>query len=123
FREHVEIIGPLKPPLLVLVAKDDAALRASAILGGGIPRGGALDVNDPVVREAALKARVQVVDISQLVSSDPLNHNRFVSMAALYLQVEHKAERYKNTPGTFVFNKDSPTMVDPVDIGPQVAAR
>src|SRR6185437_16921083 len=68
FRAQVQAIGPLKPPLLVLVSKDDGALRLSSIIGGGAPRAGALDVTNPIVQEAALKAKVQVVDISQLES-------------------------------------------------------
>ena len=64
FRAQVQSIGPLKPPMLVLVSMDDGALRVSSLLGGGTPRAGAIDVNNPVVQEAALKAKVQVVDIS-----------------------------------------------------------
>jgi esterase/lipase superfamily enzyme len=124
FRSHVEAIGPLKPPLLVLVSKDDAALQAASFLSGGIPRGGALDINDPIVRAVALSAKVQVVDISHLVSHDRgLNHNRFVSIAVIYMQLQQRSATYRNTPGAFIFNEDSPTMLDPVEVPAQAMAQ
>jgi esterase/lipase superfamily enzyme len=61
FRAQVQAIGPLKPPLLVLVSKDDGALRVSSFLDGGIARAGGINVDDPVVQEAALKEKVQIV--------------------------------------------------------------
>ena len=83
FRAQVQAIGPLKPPLLVLVSKDDGALRVSSFLDGGIARAGDINVDDPVVREAALKEKVQIVDISRLAKHDDLGHDQFVSVAVL----------------------------------------
>ena len=103
FRAQVQAIGPLKPPLLVLVSKDDGALRVSSLLDGGIARAGAIDVDNPVVREAALKEKVQVVDISRLASRDDLRHDQFVSAAVLYSRLQHQAAPYRNTAGTFTF--------------------
>jgi esterase/lipase superfamily enzyme len=122
FRAQVQAIGPLKPPLLVLVSKDDGALRVSSLLDGGIARAGAIDVDNPVVREAALKERVQVVDISRLASRDDLRHDQFVSVAVLYSRLQHQAAPYRNTAGTFTFADDSETIIRPVDIGTQLAA-
>ncbi len=109
FREQVQTIGPLKPPLLVLVSKDDGALRMSSMLGGGAPRAGALDVTNPIVQEAALKAKVQVVDISQLESRDNLKHDQFVSVAVIYSRLP-KNGPYRTAAGTFVFQSDSATL-------------
>lgn len=109
FREQVQTIGPLKPPLLVLVSKDDGALRVSSMLGGGAPRAGALDVANPIVQEAALKAKVQVVDISQLESHDNLKHDQFVSVAVLYSKLP-KNGPYRTAAGTFIFQNDSATL-------------
>jgi esterase/lipase superfamily enzyme len=109
FREQVQTIGPLKPPLLVLVSKDDGALRVSSMLGGGAPRAGALDVTNPIVQEAALRAKVQVVDISQLESHDNLKHDQFVSVAVLYSRLP-KNGPYRTAAGTFVFQSDSATL-------------
>jgi esterase/lipase superfamily enzyme len=109
FREQVQAIGPLKPPLLVLVSKDDGALRVSSMLGGGAPRAGALDVSNPIVQEAALRAKVQVVDISQLESHDNLKHDQFVSVAVLYSRLP-KNGPYRTAAGTFVFQSNSATL-------------
>ena len=109
FRAQVGAIGPLKPPLLVLVSKDDGALRASSFLGGGVPRIGALDVNNPVVQDGALKAKVQVVDISHLESHDRLKHDQFVSVAVLYSQMQQTMPN-RTSAGTFVLDGDSITL-------------
>jgi esterase/lipase superfamily enzyme len=120
FRAQVQAVGPLKPPLLVLVSKDDGALRMSSILGGGV-RAGAINVDNPVVQEAALKAKVQIVDISKLASHDDLGHDQFVSVAVLYSRLHHEAGPYRNTAGTFVFADDGGTIIRPVDIATQAA--
>lgn len=122
FRAQVQAIGPLKPPLLVLVSKDDGALKMSSFLsGGGVPRIGALDVNDPVVQEAALKAKVQVVDISQLESRDGMKHDQFVSVAVLYSRMQQTMPN-RTSPGTFVLNGESAAL-QPVASGRQVLAQ
>jgi esterase/lipase superfamily enzyme len=121
FRAQVQAIGPLKPPLLVLVSKDDGALRLSSIIGGGIVRAGAINVDNPVVQEAALKAKVQIVDISRLASHDDLGHDQFVSVAVLYSRLHHEAGPYRNTAGTFVFADNGGTIIRPVDIATQAA--
>jgi esterase/lipase superfamily enzyme len=121
FREQVQAIGPLKPPLLVLVSKDDGALKMSSMLGGGAPRAGALDVSNPIVQDAALKAKVQVVDISQLESHDNLKHDQFVSVAVLYSRLP-KNGPYRTAAGTFVFQNDSATL-QPVGSVRQALAR
>jgi len=123
FRDQLQAIGPLKPPLLVLVSKDDGALRMSSLLDGGIARAGDIDVDDPVVREAALNEKVQVVDISKLAKHDDLGHDQFVSVAVLYSRLHDRVARYRNTAGTFSFVNDGQTFLRPIDIGDQVAAQ
>jgi esterase/lipase superfamily enzyme len=123
FRAQVQGIGPLKPPLLVLVSKDDGALRVSSFLDGGIARAGDINVDDPVVREAALEEKVQIVDISRLAKHDDLGHDQFVSVAVLYSRAHEQAARYRYTAGTFVFTDDDETFLRPIDIGNQAAAQ
>ena len=84
---------------------------------------GDIDVDDPVVREAALKEKVQVVDISRLAKHDDLGHDQFVSVAVLYSRSHDQAARYRNTAGTFIFTDDDETFLRPIDIGNQVAAQ
>jgi esterase/lipase superfamily enzyme len=124
FRAEVHDVGALKPPLLVLVSKDDGALRASSFLDGGIVRAGDINVDDPVVREAALQEKVQVVDISKLARHDDLGHDQFVSVAVLYSRAHEQAARYRYTAGTFTFtDDDDQTLLRPIDIGTQAAAQ
>ena len=123
FRAQVQAIGPLKPPLLVLVSKDDGALRISSIIGGGVVRAGAINVDNPVVQEAALKAKAQVVDISGLVRHDDLGHDQFVSVAVIFSQLQLQAAPYRDTPGAFVFADDGGTMIRPADIAIEAAAQ
>jgi esterase/lipase superfamily enzyme len=112
FRAQVQAIGPLKPPLTVLVSKDDAALKLSSVIGGSRVRAGALDANNPLVREAALKAKVRIIDISQLHSSaGGMRHDRFVNLAAFYPQIQHLTEAERQQTGSFVFDPASVTAV------------
>ena len=105
FRSQVQVIGPLKPPLTVLVSKDDDALRLSNFIGGSRARAGALDVENPLVQEAALKAKVRIVDISQLQSSaGGMRHDRFVNLAAFYPQLQRQAAAERDGYGTFLFD-------------------
>jgi esterase/lipase superfamily enzyme len=90
FAQQLKVIGPLSPPMKILVAKDDRALKVSGFLASSIQRVGALDVEDPRVKEAVLRARVQVIDISELSSSDGLGHDRFVYLAGLYPRLAHR---------------------------------
>jgi esterase/lipase superfamily enzyme len=108
FRSQIQIIGPLNPPLTMLVSKDDAALRLSSLIGGSRVQAGALDVENPLVREAALKAKVRIIDISQLQSTDGrLRHDRFVNVAAFYPQLQRLTEAERQRSGTFVFDPAS----------------
>ncbi|MGE0340236.1 MAG: alpha/beta hydrolase [Xanthobacteraceae bacterium] len=84
FVQQLKVIGPLSPPMKILVAKDDRALEVSGFLASSIRRVGALDVEDSRVKEAVLRARVQVIDISELSSADGLGHDRFVYLAGIY---------------------------------------
>lgn len=84
FAQQLRVVGPLSPPMKVLVATDDRALRASGFLASSLGRVGALDVEDPRVRAAVEREQIQVIDISQLASSDGLGHDRFVYLAGLY---------------------------------------
>jgi esterase/lipase superfamily enzyme len=117
FRSQVQTIGPLKPPLTVLVSKDDEALRLSSLGGGSTVRAGALDVNNPLVREAALRAKVRIVDISQLQSSGGgMGHDRFVNLAAFYPQLQRQSASERDGFGVFLFDTANakPVQIDNV---------
>ncbi|MEH6721834.1 MAG: alpha/beta fold hydrolase [Aurantimonas endophytica] len=126
FRAQIEVLGPLSPPLTVLVSPDDRALLVSNRLGGNRRRVGAIDIHDPRVRKAAREANVAIIDISNLEASDGLNHDRYVNLAALYSR-----ESGENTgapmqgirrAGAFVFNTVGATISSPFNIVGEVLA-
>lgn len=99
FRSQLEVIGPLQPPMTVLVSPGDRALLISRIVSSERERIGSLDVSDPRVREAALKAHVDIVDISELPATDQFNHDRYVQLAALYSRLQDDRRRGRGTLG------------------------
>lgn len=110
FRTQVSVIGPLKPPLTVLVSKDDRALSFSATIGSERPRVGNLDISDPRVQEASRKYDVRLVDITALPSNDPFRHDRFARLATLYPQL---AAARSGEGGAFVFDTIGNTISAP----------
>ncbi len=106
FRTQVAAVGPMSPPLTVLVSKDDWALAASSRLSGGRERVGTLDVGDARVQAIARQAGLRVVDITALEPTDTFNHDRFVAFAAIYSAVAPRSgpEDGLRQAGAFVFN-------------------
>lgn len=84
FMRQIKVIGPLDPPLLVLVSKDDRALAISSRIAGGKPRLGLVPAENPQVQKIARASGVQFIDVTTLPSSDVMNHDRFVTFAAHY---------------------------------------
>jgi esterase/lipase superfamily enzyme len=106
FRTQVAVLGPMSPPMTVLVSKDDWALAASSRLSGGRERVGTLDVEDVRVQAIARREGLRVVDISTLSSPDTFNHDRFISFAAIYSAVAPRGGGGDplRQAGAFVFN-------------------
>ena len=116
FRKNVETIGRLRTPMAVLVSSDDRALQISSILSGD-SRVGSLDVTDPKVAEAAREYNIAIVDISELPSSGPMNHNRFPNLAATYRQLGANGQPSGfRRAGAFVFNAVGTTVSSPFDL-------
>lgn len=115
FSQQLKVVGPLSPPMKILVAKDDRALELSGFLASSIRRVGALDVEDPRVKEAVLRARVQVIDISELSSSDGLGHDRFVYLAGLYPRLAHRPGL--SHAGVFLLDTAGALVTAPVHAG------
>lgn len=112
FRAQLAVIGPLSPPMTVLVSRDDVALSLSGFIAGKRARIGVLDVDDPRVQEAAQRYNVQVVDISRLESSDGLNHDRYSELAVLLprLQAQAKVDADFHEAGAFVLDTVAATL-------------
>jgi esterase/lipase superfamily enzyme len=108
FRVQMRAIGPLTPPLTVLVSRDDRALALSGRISGERTRLGALNVDDPRVQEGARAANVRIIDISKVEATDGFNHDRFVTLATLYSRLDRMerngAGAGPGQAGAFVFN-------------------
>jgi esterase/lipase superfamily enzyme len=115
FRTQMAVIGPLSPPLTVLVSRDDIALSVSSFLAHERPRLGMINVDDPRVQEAAVKANVEVVDVSSVKSPDRLHHDRFASLAVLYprLAAADANGAGLRRAGAFVFDAMGATISSP----------
>ena len=124
FQAQMAVIGPLSPPMTILVSRDDVALSVSEKLASDRQRIGRLDVSDPRVEEAARKARVQVVDISGLDTFDQVRHSRFMALAALYPKLS--ADGSSGTgggvrrTGAFVLTTVGTTLSSPFTLAGQI---
>ena len=117
FRAQMDVLGPMSPPLAVLVSPDDRALLLSNRLSGARQRVGTLDIHDPRVQEAAREANVAITDISSLEASDGLNHDRYVNLAAVYPELSGERGDAPGPgirrAGAFVFNTVGATISSP----------
>lgn len=119
FRKQLEVVGPLDPPLTILVSADDGALGISRRLSGDRPRIGAADVTDTNLQAFAVRSNIRVVDISLAVASDPSKHDRFVYIAAAMGSGINKTEdafgNLRQT-GAFVFNAAGAAVGSPFTV-------
>ncbi|WP_246739506.1 alpha/beta fold hydrolase [Martelella sp. HB161492] len=118
FATQLDVIGPLDPPLLVLVSGDDHALQASRFIQGNRQRTGQLDIYDPEVVEKAKKENVLLLDISSIQSRDPLNHSRYADLASLYaeLEDENEMDSQLRQAGALIFDAVGNTLSAPFDL-------
>lgn len=116
FRSQMQAIGPLQPPITLLVSPQDGALRFSSRIAGERPRLGTLDVNDPRVQEGARLANVRVIDVSSVPSPDSFGHSRFANLASLYARLSRSERTAATAPaqaGAFVFNSVGRALATP----------
>jgi esterase/lipase superfamily enzyme len=73
------------PPVTLFVSSNDRALKASSLLAGGEPRLGQVNPNVEPYKSLLDKARVNVVDLSDVKSADSLNHSKFATSAVVKL--------------------------------------
>ncbi len=125
FGRQLAVIGPLNPPMTVLVSRDDAALSISRFVADNHDRVGAVNVGDPRVAEAARKANVQVIDISSLEAADEFKHDRFAQLAAFYPKISSEEAGGRGglrQAGVFVFNSVGATLSAPFAFAGQAVA-
>ncbi|MGE0053647.1 MAG: alpha/beta hydrolase [Hyphomicrobium sp.] len=83
FRTQLDVIGHLRKPITVMVSGDDKALSVSTLLAGDVKRVGIVSASDPRVIAAAAHYNVRVIDLSNIQSGDPLNHDKFAESGAV----------------------------------------
>ncbi|SCW88919.1 Esterase/lipase superfamily enzyme [Rhizobium mongolense subsp. loessense] len=123
FRSQLRDVGSMRTPLTLLVSKDDRALTASSLIAGERPRVGRLDIDDPVIKEAALKEKLRVVDITSLTGSDGLGHDRYASLAKFGAQLatfESGGRSSASDIGAFVFDAAGAAVASPFRIAGRV---
>ena len=114
FRQQIAVIGPLSPPMTILVSKDDRALQAASLIAGNAPRIGALDIADPTVQAAAAREKVRLIDISEIKASDRINHDRYITLATSYPKfTQQKDDVTLGQVGAFVFDAAAATVSSP----------
>lgn len=113
FRRQIAVIGPMLPPMTILISKDDRALKASSILAGNA-RIGALDIADPEIQAAAAEEKVRLIDISEIKSSDRINHDRYIALATRYPMFNQQQDKVTlDRVGAFVFDAAAATVSSP----------
>ncbi|WP_208021323.1 alpha/beta hydrolase [Paracoccus versutus] len=124
FRAQASVIGPMDPPMVVLVSPDDRALQVSRMIQGARQRVGALDVNNPVVQQGALQANIMLVDISTIETSDDMRHSRYAGLAALYPRLSDEAGDVGGfrSAGALVFNAVGATLAAPFNVAGGILA-
>jgi esterase/lipase superfamily enzyme len=125
FRSQLTDIGQMPIPISLFVSKDDRALVASSFIAGERPRVGRLDINDPVIEEAAMKERLRVIDITSIEASDGLGHDRYASLAKFGAQLasfESGRRQSAGDVGAFVFDAAGAAVASPFRLAGRVAA-
>lgn len=102
FRTQMEIIGPLDPPITLLVAPDDRALKISARLTRSRSRLGTRDVQDPQVQALAAINGIRVIDISDVSPPNATKHSRFIGLVTVFPLMRGEARSTLAQAGAYV---------------------
>jgi esterase/lipase superfamily enzyme len=79
FKRQMRTIAPQRIPITIFVSKDDKALAISKFVWQSSDRAGAFTVQDPEMARRLEQANITVVDLSDIKSTDSLNHGKFAA--------------------------------------------
>lgn len=113
FAMQAATIGPMDPPLTILVATDDKALRFSGWMSGGRTRMGELDVGSPHAQAIAKRYGIALIDIGALDDPGMANHSRYAMAAALDPQIEGYDGTGIQEVGAFTLRKIGDAVASP----------
>ncbi len=106
FRTQLQTIGPLSPPMTILVSGDDKALALSSALNGGVERVGMVAARDARVLEGARRYNLRVVDLTNIQDTgDESHHNKFARSAPVIAAIgKGLASDHPNKPKSGVIS-------------------
>jgi esterase/lipase superfamily enzyme len=120
FRTQLDAIGKLKHPIIVAVSRDDLALATSERIAGGVSRVGNVLLDDPRARAAIERYDLEVVDLSQVKSSDYVGHSKFAEVLPALQSVAAPGGSVVNRagpPAVFVLNSVGQILAAPSAVG------
>ena len=128
FQSQADVIGPRNPPIIVFVSRNDRALNLSRRLAGDIPRVGAVALEDPKVKAAIAKNGMLVYDLSDVESSDRLNHGTFASAPGIIQNIGRQLNGSLTSgsapgPGVFVLDAAGAVLDAPARVFGAVTGR
>jgi len=79
FRRQILTFGRFPKPVTIFVSKDDKALNISKFVWQSEDRAGSFQVTDPAMMARLAALNVSVIDLSDVKTSDSLNHAKFAA--------------------------------------------
>ena len=79
FRRQILTFGRFPKPVTIFVSKDDKALNISKFVWQSEDRAGSFQVTDPAMMAKLASLNVSVIDLSDVKTSDSLNHAKFAA--------------------------------------------
>ena len=83
FAKQYKELGAVRPPLTLIISRNDRALKVSRMIGGNIDRLGALNLDKDVYRNTIKLDGVNVIDLSHVRVGDPSGHLKFSESPAI----------------------------------------
>ncbi len=83
FRTQLDVIGPLRRPMTIVVSGDDKVLGLSTSLSGGVKRAGIVNTSDARIQAAIKRYNLRVIDITNVEDGDGNHHSKFSRSSAV----------------------------------------
>ncbi len=127
FGGQLAVIGRLKAPMVLLVARDDRALSLSARLAGTKDRVGNINVSNARIQALAVEYDVQVIDMSHISTPGFMKHDRLFGSSTFLREVARSGEPQRSgnhvgRAGAFVLNSVGTVLASPFRLAGSVLA-
>jgi esterase/lipase superfamily enzyme len=127
FGTELDVIGKLKHPIIIALARNDLALAASQHIAGDVARAGNVLIDNPRAQAAIERYDLKVVDLSQVNDGDFLGHNKFMQALPQLVHIvqnENAAgDVSASAPGIFVVDAAGDVLATPLRIGNALLGR